>query len=71
MVKINLQLKNIEKKITDQQILNICISNATLSKTGKTYTDFNYDKSLLSIFSIIEDKHIDVFEIMEMQVKKI
>lgn len=63
-------LKNIEKNISDQQVLDILFSNATLSKTGKTYTEFNYEKALLDIFDVIPNEHVDVFSIMEMQVKK-
>lgn len=63
-------IKNIEKKISDEQVLNILFSNATLSKTGKTYTEFKYEKALLELFTIIPNEQVDVFSIMEMQVKK-
>lgn len=68
--KERLTLKNIEKKIDDIKVLNIVKSHGTLSKSGKTYNDFNYVKALLEIFDIIPNEHINEFEIMEMQVKK-
>lgn len=61
--------KNIEKKIEDKNILNIILNNATLSETGKTYNDFNYEKALIEIFNIIENEDINPYEIMVTQVK--
>lgn len=63
-------VKNIEKKITDPILLNIIISNAELGKTGKSYTNFDSKKALLEIFNTLENKDINAYDIMEMQVKK-
>lgn len=63
-------VKNIEKRITNDRILQIVISNATLGKTGKSYTEFNSEKALIEIFDILENKDINVYDIMDMQVKK-
>lgn len=63
-------LKNIEKKITNPNVLNIVLSNAELSASGKSYNNFDYKKALIEIFDILENKDIDVYDIMEMQVKK-
>lgn len=62
--------KVITKKISDEKILNLILSNATLTKTGKSYTDFNYEKCLLEIFNLIPDVHIDLYSILEKQVEK-
>lgn len=62
--------KNISKKITDEKMLSVILRNATLSKTGKSYGDFNYEKCLLEIFELIPDEHIDLYSILEMQVEK-
>ena len=63
-------VKNIDNKIKDEQVKNILFSNATLSKTGKTYTEFNFKKALLEVFDVIPNEQLDIFSIMEMQVKK-
>jgi|GEM_PF-192016 len=69
--KAKLIINNLNKKITNQEILNIIINNSVLSKTGKVYTDFNYQQALLEIFAIIPNEHIDVYDIMCMQIKKL
>lgn len=63
-------VKNINKKIKDENVLNIIINNSELTKTGKSYTGFDYKKALKEIFEIIPDNHIDIFSIMSEQVKK-
>ncbi len=68
--KDKISVANLNKKITEESIKSIVISNSELSKTGKTYNNFNSHKALLKIFEIIEDKHIDAYEIMAMQVSK-
>ncbi|MBU5331716.1 hypothetical protein KQI61_05865 [Anaerocolumna aminovalerica] len=60
----------IEKKIKDEEILTIIISNASLSTSGKSYTDFNFKKALLKIFNVIPNEDIHEYRIMEMQIKK-
>ena len=63
-------VKNIENKITNLDILEIVKSNAILGKTGKSYSDFNFEKALLEIFNYIKNEDINIYDIMEMQVKK-
>lgn len=60
----------LEKKITDENILNFVTSNCILSKTGKTYTDFDYDKALKNIFDYLPNEHIHPYEIIAEQLKK-
>lgn len=62
--------KTLEKKITDKNVLNLIISNCTLSKTGKTYSDFDYETTLKSIFDYLPDEHIHSYEIVAEQLKK-
>jgi len=67
--KNRFNLKSLEKRITDNDIFNIITNNAQLSKTGKSYSDFNYEKALLEIFEIIPNEHLHAYNIMEMQIK--
>lgn len=66
--KINLNTLN--KKFSDDKIKSIIILNSELSKTGKSYTNLDSKKCLLEIFDIIPDEHIDIYDIMEMQINK-
>lgn len=66
--KINLTTLN--KKITDEVIKNIIISNSELSKSGKSYNNMNFEKVLLEIFDIIPNENINPYNIMEMQINK-
>ena len=68
--KNKITVNTLNKKISDEIVKSIVISNAELSKTGKSYNDLNSKKALLEIFDIIPDEHINPYEIMEMQVNK-
>ena len=68
--KNKITVTTLNKKISDEIIKSIVISNAELSKTGKSYNDINSKKALLEIFDIIPDEHINPYDIMEMQVNK-
>lgn len=68
--KDKMTVTTLNKKISDENIKSIVISNAELSKTGKSYNNLNSKKALLEIFNYIPDEHIDPYEIMEMQVNK-
>lgn len=62
--------KTLEKKIKDDTVLQIIISNCTLSKTGKTYSDFFSTKALRKIFDYLPDEHLHPYEIVSEQLKK-
>ena len=66
--KINLTTLN--KKFSDDKIKSIILLNSELSKTGKSYTNLDSKKCLLEIFDIIPNEHIDIYDIMEMQINK-
>lgn len=68
--KDKITVNNLNKKFTDDNIKSIIISNSKLSKSGKTYADFNSKKALLEIFNIIPNEHIEPYEIMKMQINK-
>ena len=68
--KDKMTVTTLNKKFSDENIKSIVISNAELSKTGKSYNNLNSKKALLEIFNYIPDEHIDPYEIMEMQVNK-
>ena len=68
--KDKMTVKTLEKKISDENIRRIVISNSKLSKTGKSYNNLNFKKALLEIFNIIPNEHIDEYDIMKMQVEK-
>lgn len=60
----------LNKKIKDDNVKNIIISNSEISKSGKSYNNINYEKSLLEIFNIIPNENINPYEIMTMQINK-
>ena len=60
----------LNKKITDEKIKSIIISNSELSKTGKSYNNLNSKKILSEIFNILPNEHINPYEIMKMQIDK-
>lgn len=68
--KDKITVNSLNKKISAEDIKSIIISNSELSKTGKSYVNFNSKQSLLEIFDIIPNEHINPYEIMEMQVIK-
>ena len=68
--KDKLTLTTLNKKIKDDNIKNIIISNSEISKSGKSYNNINYEKSLLEIFDIIPNENINPYEIMTMQINK-
>lgn len=68
--KNKITVSTLDKKIKDDKIKNIIISNSELSKTGKSYNNLDSRKALLEIFNLIPDEHLNAFEIMEAQVKK-
>ena len=68
--KNKMTLTTLEKKYTDENIKNIIIRNAELTKSGKSYNNLNSKQALLEIFDYLEDKHIDAYSIMKTQVEK-
>lgn len=68
--KDKMTVVTLDKKITDEVVKNIVKSNATLTKTGKSYNELDTKKALIEIFNYLEDKHIDAYSIMEAQVSK-
>ena len=68
--KDKMTLTTLEKKYTDENIKNIIIRNAELTKSGKSYNNLNSKQALLEIFDYLEDKHIDAYSIMKTQVEK-
>lgn len=68
--KDKMTLTTLEKKYTDENVKNIIIRNAELTKSGKSYNNLNSKQALLEIFDYLEDKHIDAYSIMKTQVKK-
>lgn len=68
--KDKMTLNTLNKKIKDDNVKNIIISNSEISKSGKFYNNINYEKSLLEIFNIIPNENINPYEIMTMQINK-
>lgn len=68
--KDKMTLNTLNKKIKDDNVKNIIISNSEISKSGKSYNNINYEKSLLEIFYIIPNENINPYEIMTMQINK-
>lgn len=68
--KDKMTLNTLNKKIKDDNAKNIIISNSEISKSGKSYNNINYEKSLLEIFNIIPNENINPYEIMTMQINK-
>ena len=68
--KDKMTLNTLNKKIKDDNVKNIIISNSEISKSGKSYNNINYVKSLLEIFNIIPNENINPYEIMTMQINK-
>lgn len=68
--KDKMTLNTLNKKIKDDNVKNIIISNSEISKYGKSYNNINYEKSLLEIFDIIPNENINPYEIMTMQINK-
>lgn len=68
--KDKMTLNTLNKKIKDDSVKNIIISNSEISKSGKSYNNINYEKSLLEIFDIIPNENINPYEIMTMQINK-
>lgn len=68
--KDKITLTTLNKKIKDDNVKNIIISNSEISKSGKSYNNINYEKSLLEIFDIIPNENINPYKIMTMQINK-
>jgi hypothetical protein len=68
--KDKMTLNTLNKKIKDDNVKNIIISNSEISKSGESYNNINYEKSLLEIFNIIPNENINPYEIMTMQINK-
>lgn len=68
--KDNFTVTNINKKIKDNALFDIIKLHSQLSKTGKKYIEVDSKAILLEIFEIIENSHIDEYDIMEMQISK-
>lgn len=62
--------KNIEKKISDEMVLEKVKTFAVLSKTGKSYTDFNYEYALKWIFDYLPNIDIEIYDILKAQIDK-
>lgn len=67
--KDKITITTLEKKYTDENIKNIIIKNATLTKSGKSYNNLDSKNALLEIFDYLEDKHIDAYMIMKAQIE--
>ena len=68
--KDKMTLATLEKKYKDENVKNIIIKNAELTKSGKSYNNLNSKQALLEIFDYLEDKDIDAYSIMKTQVEK-
>ena len=68
--KDKMTLTTLEKKYKDENVKNIIIKNAELTKSGKSYNNLNSKQALLEIFDYLEDKDINAYSIMKMQVEK-
>lgn len=68
--KDKMTLNTLNKKIKDDNVKNIIISNSEISKSGKSYNNLNSKKTLLEIFDIIPNEDINPYEIMNMQIDK-
>ena len=68
--KDKMTLTTLEKKYKDENVKNIIIKNAELTKSGKSYNNLNSKQALLEIFDYLEDKDIDAYSIMKTQVEK-
>ena len=69
--KSKLTVSSLFKKLNDDiDIFNIVTSNSELNKTGKTYTNFNYEKALKEIFAYLPNDDISIYEIIKMQIDK-
>ena len=68
--KDKMTLNTLNKKIKDDNVKNIIISNSEISKSGKSYNNLNSKKTLLEIFDIIPNEDINPYEIMSMQIDK-
>lgn len=68
--KDKITVNTLDKKFTDETVKNNIKSNATITKTGKSYNELNSHQALLSIFDYLENTHIEPYKIMEMQVNK-
>ena len=60
----------LEKNVTNQTLKDKIISLAELSKTGKTYTSFDYETFLNWVFNILPNEHIELNRILEAQISK-
>ena len=68
--KNKITIITLNKKIKDENVRNIIIKNAKLTKSGKSYNDLNSKQALLEIFTYLEDKDINAYLIMKTQVEK-
>lgn len=65
--KKKMTVKSLEK-IENEKVKELIIKNSTLSKTGKTYDDFDSYATLREVFDLIEDTHIHPYEIVTTQI---
>ena len=68
--KDKITITTLNKKFQDENVKNIIIKNAELTKSGKSYNNLNSKKILFEIFDYLEDKHINPYSIMKTQVEK-
>ncbi|MEG0898322.1 MAG: hypothetical protein RSF40_01250 [Oscillospiraceae bacterium] len=68
--KDNFTVLNINKKITEDHIMEIIMNHSKLSKSGKKYENVDYARILQKIFDSIPNVHISEYDIMSMQIEK-
>lgn len=68
--KDKITVTTLDRKVLDENVKNIIKNNAALTKTGKSYSDLDSKHSLYEIYDYIEDRHINPYNIMEMQISK-
>lgn len=68
--KKSINVTTLNKKCTDENVKNIIIKNAELTKSGKSYNSLDSKTSLLEIFDYLENDHISPYLIMKEQVEK-
>ena len=68
--KDKITLTTLNKKIKDENIKNIIVKNAELTKSGKSYNNLDSKQALLEIFDYLDDKDINPYLIMKTQVEK-
>lgn len=68
--KNKLTVTTFNKKITNDTLKELILSNSELSTTGKTYNNLDSKKVLLEFFDTLEDINIHPYEIISSQISK-